>query len=117
MEPHLTAFFAALFPPVTGFIFLKSGRQEPLVRFYSVQSIVFGLLVLAGYGILYGLARLLKSRPEVGLPLTAFLGALFVCLWLVLWVVQLIAAINSKEWEIPLAGPIARRFLRRGENS
>ena len=117
MEPPLAAFFAALFPPLTGFVFLKSGRREPLVRFYSMQSVVFGLLVIAGYGILYGLALLLKNRPEVGLPLTAILGALFVCVWLVVWVVQLIAALNSKEWETPIAGPIARRLLRRGQNS
>ena len=117
MEPHLAAFFAALFPPLSGFVFLRAGRQEPLVRFYSMQSIVFGLLVIAGYGILYGLALLLKNRPEVGLPLTAILGALFVCVWLVVWVVQLIAAVNSKEWEIPIAGLITKRLLRRGENS
>lgn len=113
MEPHLAAFFAVLVPPLSSALFLKIDSGRPLVRFYAIQSLVFGCSLLLGYGVLYGFATLLRGRPELGAALTASAGALFVSVWLILWLIQLIAALSGREWEMPVFGAIARRVIKR----
>ncbi len=111
LEPNLAAFLAALVPPLSGLLFLRIDRGRPLVRFHAMQSLVLGGAVLTGYGLLLGLAALLRDRPEVGAPLTLGVGALFVAVWLTVWLVQLAAALSGHEWTIPVVGTIARRLL------
>jgi uncharacterized membrane protein len=113
MEPHLAAFFAVLVPPFSSALFLKIDSGRPLVRFYATQSLAFGCAILLGYGLLYGFALLLRGNPELGAALTMGVGALFVTVWLILWVVQLVAAISGREWEMPVFGAIARRIINR----
>jgi len=112
--PHLTAFFAALLPPFSSLLVLKFDPGRPLVRFHATQSVIFGCAVLAGYALLAGFAMLMRDRPEIGMPLTLSASALFVTVWLLLWLVQLIAALSGREWEMPVFGSLARRIIARG---
>lgn len=113
LAPHLTAFLAALLPPFSGILVLKLDPGRPLVRFHATQSVIFGSAVLAGYALLAGFAVLMRDRPQIGVPLTLSAGALFVTVWLLLWLVQLVAALSGREWEMPVFGAISRRILER----
>lgn len=82
---------------VTGLVFLLLSK-DAFVRFHAMQSIVvFGILSLA------------MMVPVVGWFLTPILGLAGFVLWLVL----IIKAYQGQEWEVPVAGKLARQLLQK----
>jgi uncharacterized membrane protein len=117
LPPNIAAFFAAFFPPLSGIAFLLMEKKNALVRFHAMQSVYFGIVVAVGYfTIMLGVPRLIAGNPERE-PLLALLVALFLIVWIPIWMVNVTAAFFGKAWEIPVIGGMARRRLAKMEQS
>ncbi len=81
---------------VTGIVFLLIEKEDKYVRFHAMQSIVtFGILTLASFA------------PVIGWVLSPFL----MIAGFVLWLVLMVKAYQGEEFELPLAGKLARQWL------
>jgi uncharacterized membrane protein len=86
--------------PVTGIVFLVL-EKDSFVRFHAMQSIVVfvSLFVLQ---VLLGLTVILA----VVVPLVSILS-------FVLWLLLIYKAWQGEEWEVPMLGVYARRFVKK----
>ena len=115
--PANVAAAIACIPLIGGIIFYILEKQDNFVRFYAMQSIIFGIawvLLSIACGILSGL---FGAIPAVG-AIFANLWNLFA--WLihlalfVLMVVAMVKAFTGVRWDIPYIGPIARKQVEGG---
>jgi uncharacterized membrane protein len=113
MAPNVEAFFACMMPVMSGLAFLAMEKKSAFVRFHAMQSLVFGVGVLFGYGLLYGLVWAAANVSASLAPVALLLWVVFIFMWLSLWIVQLVAAFTGKEWEMPWFGKLSRRLLAR----
>jgi len=86
--------------PVTGVIFYLL-EKDSFVRFHAMQSIVV-FVVLFVLQWVFGLTIVLL--PMV--PLISILG-------FVLWLLLIYKAWQGEEWEVPVLGKYARKFLKK----
>jgi len=109
--PSNVAAALACIPLIGGIIFYIVEKHDAFVRFYAMQSIIFGIawiLIQIGSGILSGLFS--------ALPGGWFFGSLWGIFWwlinlalFVLFVVTVVKAFANVRWEIPYIGPMARK--------
>ena len=112
--PSNVAAALACFPLIGGIIFYILEKNDRFVRFYAMQSIIFG-----GAWILFNIVSaimhaILWSIPGIGGFLSVIWGlaALFVHLaFLVILVITIVKAFTNVRWDIPYIGPIARKQL------
>ena len=110
--PSNVAAAIACIPLIGGIIFYILEKHDSFVRFYAMQSIIFGIawiLIQIGCAIVSGF---FSALPGV----SWFLGGLWgVAWWLinlglfVLLVVAIVKAFTGVRWDIPYIGPIARK--------
>src|SRR5215475_10740595 len=115
--PSNVAAALACIPLVVGIIFYIVEKHDGFVRFYAMQSIIFGvawILIHIGCAIVSGL---FWHVPGVGW----FFGPLWGLVWwlinlalFVLFVVTVVKAFTGARWEIPYVGPIARKQIEAG---
>ena len=86
--------------PVTGVIFYLL-EKDPFVRFHAMQSIVV-FVVLFVLQWVFGLTIVL-------LPMVPLISILLFVLWLLL----IYKAWQGEEWEVPVLGKYARKFLKK----
>ena len=109
--PSNVAAAIACIPLIGGIIFYILEKRDNFVRFYAMQSIIFGvawIVISIGCMIVYGLFSVL---PGVGW----FFGGLWNIAWwlinlalFVLFVITIVKAFSGVRWDIPYIGPIAR---------
>jgi len=110
--PSNVAAALACIPLVGGIIFYILEKRDGFVRFYAMQSIIFG-----GAWILFDiiskiLFAIFGSIPAIGGILVFFwaiIQALIHIAFLVIWIVAMVKAFTGVRWEIPYIGPIARK--------
>ena len=86
--------------PLSGIVFLVL-EKDPFVRFHAMQSIVvFGALFV----LQWGLAITIFLAPISGL-----IGIAGFALWLLL----IYKAWKGEEWEVPMLGKYARKFVKK----
>lgn len=110
LSPNVAGALAYLLGPITGVLFLVIEKENRFVRFHAAQSIAVGLVLIAlsiGFSLL---GTVLAFIPVLGwiaaLLLTVVLGFGSLALWLLLmW-----RASQGAEWELPVAGGLARRI-------
>jgi uncharacterized membrane protein len=117
--PSNVAAALACTPLIGGIIFYIVEKHDAFVRFYAMQSIIFGvawLLIHIGCAIVSGL---FWHVPGVGW----FFGPLWGLVWwlinlalFVLFVVTVVKAFTGVLWEIPYIGPMARKQVETGGN-
>src|SRR5215467_2065256 len=115
--PSNVAAAIACIPLIGGIIFYILEKQDSFVRFYAMQSIIFGvglILIQIGCAIVSGL---FWHVPGIGW----FFGPLWGLVWwlinlalFVLFVVTVVKAFTGVRWEIPYVGPIARKQMETG---
>jgi len=115
--PSNVAAALACIPLVGGVIFYIVEKHDGFVRFYAMQSIIFGvawILLHIGCAIVSGL---FWHVPGVGW----FFGPLWGLIWwlinlalFVIFVVTVVKAFTGVRWEIPYVGPIARKQIETG---
>jgi uncharacterized membrane protein len=98
LEPNVASLLCYLFGWITGIVFFILEKENKLVRFHALQSIiVFGALTIAG--------NLLGRIPIIG----GFFGAVIGIVAFVLWIVLMIKAYKGEKYKIPWAGDFAEK--------
>jgi uncharacterized membrane protein len=98
LEPNVASLLCYLFGWVTGIVFFILEKENKLVRFHALQSIiVFGALTIA--------STILTRIPIVG----GFFGAVIGILAFVLWIVLMIKAYQGEKYKMPWAGDFAEK--------
>src|SRR5438309_6296553 len=111
LPPNIAAAIACI-PLIGGIIFYILEKRDGFVRFYAMQSIIFG-----GAWILFDiiskiLFAIFGSIPAIGGILVFFwaiIQALIHIAFLVIWIIAMVKAFTGVRWEIPYIGSIARK--------
>jgi uncharacterized membrane protein len=109
--PSNIAAALACIPLVGGIIFYILEKRDEFVRYYAIQSIVFGgawFLINIVYGIVH---VIFSSVPVIGVFLVLLWSIvnMLVQLAFVVWIVATVKAFTNVRWEIPYLGPLARK--------
>src|SRR5262245_4469328 len=110
--PSNVAAAIACIPLIGGIIFYVWEKHDSFVRFYAMQSIIFGGAWLLFSIVSRILFLILWSIPAIGGILVFFWGiiqALIHIAFLVVWIVATVKAFTGIQWDIPYIGPIARK--------
>ena len=110
--PSNVAAALACIPLIGGIVFYLLEKSDPFVRFYAMQSIIFGAV-----WVLFDIAYAIAHAIFVPIPVA---GAIFaVLLWLiwafvhlaffVVMIIAMVKAFSGVRWDIPFVGPIARK--------
>ena len=114
LAPNMAATICAALPLVGGIIFLVLEKKNAFVRFWAMQSVFFGG-VLVAFSIVSQVAIFILAHiPFLGwlvILLLGILGMVVGVVALVIWVITIIKALSNVEWEIPVLGKLARKQL------
>ena len=112
--PSNVAAALACFPLVGGIIFYILEQRDNFVRFYAMQSIIFGAAWLL-FWIVWKICWLLfHPIPGLGSVFNFLLGVIWVfgsIAFLVVLIIAIYNAFNGKRWDIPWVGPLARKQM------
>lgn len=110
--PSNIAAALACIPLIGGIVFFILEKRDAFVRFYSMQSIVFGLAWFLFNIVSKILFMILGSIPGIGGILVFFwsiIAAIIHIGFVVLWIIATVKAFTGVRWDIPYVGPIARK--------
>jgi uncharacterized membrane protein len=113
LEPNVAAGLSTLVTFITGIICLLLEKRDAYVRFWAMQSIVFGVAWFA-VAIVFSVIHVVLHA--IFWPLAVLWGlfsAVVQLAFLIVWIVMIIQAFSGKEWNIPFLGKIAREQLAR----
>ncbi|MEO7723963.1 MAG: hypothetical protein ABIU29_04630 [Chthoniobacterales bacterium] len=110
--PSNVAAALACFPLIGGIIFYVLEKRDGFVRFYAMQSIIFG-----GAWLLFGfvariLSWMLSEIPVIGGLLAVLWGLVSVFIsiaFLIVLIIAIVKAFSGVRWDIPWVGPMARK--------
>ncbi len=111
LPPNVAAAIACI-PLIGGIIFYILEKRNSFVRFYAMQSILFG-----GAWFLFNIvSAIIKAVfwaiPGIG-PVLVFFWAIIAALvhlaFLVVMIIAIVKAFSGVRWDIPYVGPIARK--------
>jgi len=112
--PSNVAAALACIPLIGGLVFYILEKHDQLVRFYAMQSIIFGgvwfLFNLASW-ILHGILWMIPVAGTLFAGLWIFLSYLIHLGLFVLMIITMVKAFSGVRWDIPYIGPIARKQL------
>jgi uncharacterized membrane protein len=102
----------ACIPLVGGLVFYIIEKRDGFVRFYAMQSIIFG-----GAWVLFNIVSAIVRAvfwaiPGIGGILVFFwavIAAIVHLAFLVIMIIAIIKAFTNVRWDIPYVGPIARK--------
>ena len=110
--PSNVAAAIACIPLIGGIIFYILEKRDSFVRFYAMQSIIFGCawflfniasaVVHAVFGAIPGIGGILVF-------FWAVIAALVHLAFLVIMIITIVKAFTGVRWDIPYIGPIARK--------
>ena len=110
--PSNVAAALASIPLIGGIIFYVLEKHDSLVRFYAMQSIIFGGAWIL-FAFVYAIAHaILTPIPAIGLIFAIILWiawALVSIAFLVVFIITIVKAFTGVRWEIPYIGPMARK--------
>jgi uncharacterized membrane protein len=110
--PSNVAAALACFPLIGGIIFYLLEKRDSFVRFYAMQSIIFGAAWLLFSFLSNILSWILFSLPAIGGffgTLWNFVAALIHLGFFIIMVIAMVKAFSGARWDIPYIGPIARK--------
>jgi uncharacterized membrane protein len=110
--PSNVAAALACIPLIGGLVFYILEKHDQFVRFYAMQSIIFG-----GVWFLFNLASwilhvIFATIPVIGWALSGlwvFVSALVHLGLFVIMIIAMIKAFSGVRWDIPYIGPMARK--------
>jgi uncharacterized membrane protein len=112
--PSNIAAALACIPLIGGIIFYILEKQDNFVRFYAMQSIIFGGAWFLASIILKVLTLVLLAIPVIGWFFVILIGIVWALGWiafLVIFLITVIKACNGVRWEIPYIGPMAQKQM------
>jgi uncharacterized membrane protein len=110
--PSNIAAALASIPLIGGIVFYVLEKHDSLVRFYAMQSIIFGAVWILAWTVYLIATAVLTHIPVIGLIFAVILGvawALVSIAFLVIFIICVIKAFTGVRWEIPYIGPMARK--------
>ena len=110
--PSNVAAALACIPLIGGLIFYILEKHDQFVRFYAMQSIIFGGIWFLFNIISHIIGSILLSIPVAGAifgMLWSFLSAVVQLGLLVVMIIAMVKAFTGVRWDIPWVGPIARK--------
>ena len=110
--PSNVAAALACIPLIGGIIFYILEKRDGFVRFYAMQSIMFGAAWILFDIISKILFAIFGSIPAIGGLLVFFwaiIQALIHIAFLVVWIIAMVKAFTNVRWDIPYIGPMARK--------
>ena len=112
--PSNVAAALACIPLVGGLIFYILEKHDQFVRFYAMQSIIFGGACFL-FWIVFNIAHaILTPIPAVGVVFAIILWAIWAAAglaFLVVFIITVVKAFTNVRWDIPFVGPIARKQM------
>jgi uncharacterized membrane protein len=111
LPANIAAAIASI-PLVGGIVFYIIEKQDSFVRFYAMQSIIYGGAWLLFYIVWSVILAILVPIPVVGwilaIPLW-IIWALVHIAFLVIMIITIVKALTGVRWDIPYVGPMARK--------
>jgi uncharacterized membrane protein len=98
------------FLPAIVFLLLPPYKDSNYVRFNAWQSVLLSMTAFV-IDIIFGMIALLTLF--LGGAALAYTFRIISLLWLILWVVCVIQAMNGKRFKIPLLGSIAEKLAMK----
>jgi uncharacterized membrane protein len=133
LRPNAAAAIACI-PLIGGIIFYLVEKRDSFVRFYAMQSIIFGIawiLLTPAWLVLYIVSAICSALAHAIFGAIPTTGAILVLCWsifaaiinlvlflgwitsngvfFILWIIVIVNAFNGVRWDIPYVGPIARK--------
>src|SRR6266852_2895360 len=111
LPPNVAAAIACI-PLVGGIIFYILEKRNSFVRFYAMQSIIFGIAWFLFNIVSAVVHAMFGAIPAIGGILVFFwaiIAAIIHIGFVVLWIVATVKAFTGVRWDIPYVGPIARK--------
>ena len=115
--PSNVAAAIACIPLVGGIIFYILEKHDRFVRFYAMQSIIFGCAWFLFNIVSAVVHAVFGAIPGIGGILVFFwaiIAALVHLLFLVIMIVTIVKAFTGVRWEIPYIGPVSRKQVDGG---
>ena len=113
IEPNVAAALSYILGLITGIVFLILEKQNKYVRFHAAQSTAISVMIILlsiGVSLVSGV---LAFIPVVGWIVVLLLTTGLTILTFVLWLALMFKAFQGEEWELPVAGGIARQLAGR----
>src|SRR6266513_2438893 len=110
--PSNVAAAIACIPLIGGIIFYILEKRDNFVRFYAMQSIIFGgawILFSIVSNILFAIFRSIPAIGGILVFFWAIIAALVHLAFLVIMIITIVKAFTGVRWDIPYVGPIARK--------
>src|SRR5438046_529977 len=110
--PSNVAAAIACIPLIGGIIFYILEKKDSFVRFYAMQSIIFGCAWFLFNIVSAVVHAVFGAIPGIGGILVFFwaiIAALVHLAFLVVMIIAIVKAFTGVRWDIPYVGPIARR--------
>src|SRR6476659_3650467 len=112
--PSNVAAALACIPLIGGLVFYILEKHDQFVRFYAMQSIIFGGAWFLFNVVSWVIQHILWALPVIGGVFGAlwiFASALVHLALLVIMIIAMIKAFTGVRWDIPWVGPIARKQM------
>ncbi len=110
LAPNVAGALAYLLGPITGILFFLLEKENRFVRYHAAQSITLGLLWIALSVVFSVLSGMLVMVPVLGWLVALLLSVVFGLGGFFLWLFLMWRAFQGREWESPIAGPMARKL-------
>ncbi len=110
--PSNVAAALACFPLIGGIIFYVLEKRDGFVRFYAMQSIIFGaawFLFNILSSIMHGILWAIPGIGHLLAGLWALVSALIQIAFLIVLIIAIVKAFSGVRWDIPWVGPTARK--------
>src|SRR6266566_2808861 len=110
--PSNVAAAIACIPLIGGIIFYILEKRDNFVRFYAMQSIIFGCAWFLFNIVSAVVHAVFGAIPGIGGILVFFwaiIAALVHLVFLVIMIITIVKAFTGVRWDIPYIGPIARK--------
>ena len=110
--PSNVAAAIACIPLIGGIIFYILEKRDSFVRFYAMQSIIFGCAWFLFNIVSAVVHAVFGAIPGIGGVLVFFwaiIAALVHLAFLAIMIITIVKAFTGVRWDIPYIGPIARK--------
>ena len=101
MDEKLGALLTYVLGFVTGIVFLIIEKKNKFVRFHAMQSTIF-------FGGLFVVQLILGVIPIIGWLLNLAISIYE----FIMWIVCMIKAYNGEKYELPIAGKMAKKYVK-----
>ena len=111
LAPNVAGALAYVLGIITGVIFLVIEKENRFVRFHAAQSIAVTIVLIVVSVGLSVLSTVLAFVPILGWIVALLLSVGLFFATFVLWVLLMWRAYQGREWDVPVAGGLARKIM------